>query len=172
MTTAPPTSSTELSADERGAALEVFAQALRREAHVLQERPELLWQQLYNRLQWEEPAQAVLAPSFEERARADARPWLHTRTPFGEPAALLVTFRAKGNWVRVCAVNGDASLMLSVSGENTLTLWDPRRGRELQTLVDGSDSRVYACALSPDGHLALSADSGGLKPLSGCRPSR
>jgi hypothetical protein len=33
--------------------LETFSRALRREAHVLTQHPNLLWQQLYNRLQWE-----------------------------------------------------------------------------------------------------------------------
>jgi hypothetical protein len=50
---------------ERQATLEAFARAIDHEAHVLSERPDLLWQQLYNRLQWEEePALGVLAPGL------------------------------------------------------------------------------------------------------------
>ena len=33
--------------------LAVFARTLQREAHVLKDRPDLLWQQLFNRLKWE-----------------------------------------------------------------------------------------------------------------------
>jgi hypothetical protein len=33
-------------------ALNAFSCALRRESHVLTQHPRLLWQQLYNRLQW------------------------------------------------------------------------------------------------------------------------
>jgi hypothetical protein len=35
--------------DDRLAALTECSHALRRESHVLRDRPELLWQQLYNR---------------------------------------------------------------------------------------------------------------------------
>lgn len=34
--------------------LVAFSRALTREAHVLTRQPDLLWQQLHNRLQWEE----------------------------------------------------------------------------------------------------------------------
>ena len=33
--------------------LGAFSKALNRETHVLSQHPNLLWQQLYNRLQWE-----------------------------------------------------------------------------------------------------------------------
>ena len=33
--------------------LQAFSRALTREAHVLTQQPDILWQQLYNRLQWE-----------------------------------------------------------------------------------------------------------------------
>jgi hypothetical protein len=36
--------------------LKAFSRALAREAHVLTRQPDLLWEQLYNRLQWEEEA--------------------------------------------------------------------------------------------------------------------
>jgi hypothetical protein len=47
--------------------LDAFERALRREIHNLSRRPELLWQQLHNRLQWEdERVSDLLEP---ERAR-------------------------------------------------------------------------------------------------------
>ena len=33
--------------------LQAYSRAMQREAHVLTQHPDLLWQQLYNRLQWE-----------------------------------------------------------------------------------------------------------------------
>jgi hypothetical protein len=48
---------------ERQATLEAFARAIDHEAHVLSERPDLLWQQLYNRLQWEEEPALDVLPS-------------------------------------------------------------------------------------------------------------
>lgn len=49
MTTAAPARSIEVSAEILGA----FERAVSREVHNLARGPELVWQQLYNRLQWE-----------------------------------------------------------------------------------------------------------------------
>ena len=43
----------DLTADAQGGSLGAFSKALNRETHVLSQHPNLLWQQLYNRLQWE-----------------------------------------------------------------------------------------------------------------------
>jgi hypothetical protein len=50
MTTSTPK---RLGPGPRRATLEAFERAIDREPHNLQQRPDLLWQQLYNRLQWE-----------------------------------------------------------------------------------------------------------------------
>src|SRR5712692_4339553 len=77
---------------ERSATVEAFARALKREAPVFLQRPELLWQQLYNRLQWEdEPVPQLLAPELAHRSSPGATPWLRTRTPFRESRALIRT---------------------------------------------------------------------------------
>jgi hypothetical protein len=50
--------------DGRSAVLAAYARALGRETHVLARSPELTWQQLHNRLQWEgEEVEARLAPN-------------------------------------------------------------------------------------------------------------
>jgi hypothetical protein len=60
--------------------------------HVLRRNPELLWQQFYNRLQWEdEPVRAILDPEFERRSAPGASPWLRTRTPVRESETLVRT---------------------------------------------------------------------------------
>jgi hypothetical protein len=57
-----------LTTAQRRAILEVFARALRREAHNLQRWPQLTWQQFYNRLQWEdEPLPGVLGLELGRR---------------------------------------------------------------------------------------------------------
>ena len=51
------------SSGDPGLVLAAFRRAVAREMHVLRHQPGLLWQQLYNRLQWEdEPVRAVLEP--------------------------------------------------------------------------------------------------------------
>ena len=37
---------------KQGEVLQAFSRTLDREAHVLTKRPDLLWQQIYNRMQW------------------------------------------------------------------------------------------------------------------------
>ena len=71
-----------LSVEERRATLDAFEQALRRETHILAKRPDLLWQQLHNRLQWaDEPLPHTLAPALRRRSAPSATAWLRLRTP-------------------------------------------------------------------------------------------
>jgi len=79
-------------ASSRGAALTAFARALRREEHELEKRPDLLWQQLFNRLQWEEePVPGLLELQLRRRSAPGATPWLRTRTRLRESEALRLT---------------------------------------------------------------------------------
>ena len=85
-----------LSLDEKRQVLTRFSKAIKREAHNLQQRPDLLWQQLYNRLQWEkEPVPQALKPEFERRTAPRAAPWLRLRTPLRESEALIRTLVLK-----------------------------------------------------------------------------
>ncbi len=66
----------------RAGALRAIDRELRREAHVLVGHPELTWQQLYNRLQWESEARELpLAPELARRSSTGARPWLRLSDP-------------------------------------------------------------------------------------------
>ena len=53
--------------------------------HVLTQQPDLLWQQLYNRLQWEgKKVEQTLAPKLAQRSKPSVKPWLRLETPFRE----------------------------------------------------------------------------------------
>ena len=55
---------------ERRTTLELVARALGREAHVLADNPSLVWQQLHNRLQWEDdPVASRVAAERVARSR-------------------------------------------------------------------------------------------------------
>ena len=111
---------------ERRATLEAFARAIRREAHVLSVRPDLLWQQLYNRLQWEdEPVPGVLALELARRSAPAAAPWLRLRTPLRESQSLIRTLAGHTDVVRACAVSPNGSFIVSGSGDKTLKVWRP-----------------------------------------------
>jgi WD40 repeat protein len=147
----PPTTA------QRRSALEAFARALRREEHNLHQRPDLLWQQLYNRLQWEdEPLPQVLAPELDRRSAPGAAPWLRTRTRLRESEALIRTLTGHTRMVLACAISPDCSFVVSASSDKTLKVWDAATGKERVTLTGHTDT-VLACAISPDCSFIVSA---------------
>jgi hypothetical protein len=68
--------------------LAAFARTLQRESHVLIDRPDLLWQQFYNRLQWEEEPLPSLLEAESERRNGH---WIKRYTQFFESKNLLRT---------------------------------------------------------------------------------
>jgi WD40 repeat protein len=147
-------------ASEHFVVFDAFAGALRREAHRLTHRPDLLWQQLFNRLQWEDARVVkILEPELERRSGVSARPWFRTKTRFRESKALVRTLVGHREGVRVCAFSPDGQRMVSGSEDGTVRLWNPWTGQELRTLSDPGSRRpsprilrgIRACVFSPDG---------------------
>ena len=115
----------------RDVVLAAFARALRRETHVLQDRPDLLWQQLYNRLQWErDPVRGVLEPLLERRSARGAAPWLRTRTPLRESEALRLTLAGHTGPANACAISPDGSFVVTASRDRICKSWDTATGKE------------------------------------------
>jgi hypothetical protein len=96
---------------QQRAVLEAFARDIGRETHNLQPHPDLLWQQLYNRLQWEdEPVTRILEPELRRRSTPGPAPWLRTRTRLRESEALIRILSGHTDSVEGCAVSPDGSL--------------------------------------------------------------
>ena len=115
-------------ADERGQVLEAFAKVLRRESHNLRERPELLWQQMYNRLQWEEePVSRLLELERHSRSAPGSAPLLWTKTRLRESETLRFTLSHRSPVV----INPDARFIVSGSLDGTCKIWDPATGTKL-----------------------------------------
>jgi WD40 repeat protein len=149
----------ECDAAQRARALEAFARAISREAHNVARQPDLLWQQLHNRLQWEDGGLSeILAPERSRRSRSGAAPWLRTRLPFGESEAAERTLAGHTGPCMGCAVSRDGSFVVSASLDNTLKIWDTATGEERATLAGHTDS-ILGCAISPDGSFVVSASS-------------
>ena len=143
-------------AGDQSGVLKAFARALTRESHVLQDYPDLLWQQLYNRLQWEgEELLDVIASEREQRCGSGAQPWPQIKTPYREAQSLLKTLTGHAARVNACAISPDGTWIVSASADNTLKIWDVGSGQEVRTLV-GHTGGVNACAVSPDGNYILS----------------
>ena len=137
--------------------LTAYARALRREAHFLTRAPELTWQQLHNRLQWEGDELATrLASERQRRSRPDATPWMRLATPLRESEALQRTLTGHTDTVVSCAFSPDGHRIVSTSGDHTLKLWDADTGAELRTLT-GHTEGIWCGAFSPDGRRIVSA---------------
>ena len=137
--------------------LKTFSRALSREAHVLTQHPDLLWQQLYNRLQWEgKEIKLVLAQELAWRSIVGARPWFHLKTPFRESKALVRTLTGHTRHIPACAVSPNGTWIVSASADNNLKVWDATTGQELHTMT-GHTSWVQGCAVTPDNKRIISA---------------
>jgi WD40 repeat protein len=142
---------------EHKTTLKAFARALTREAHVLTQQPDLLWQQLYNRLQWaSEPVGRMLVPELTRRCKPGAEPWIKNRTPPRESESLIRTLSGHALYVNACAISPDDSFIVSASRDKTLKVWDVATGRERATLT-GHTSGIRACAISPTSSFIVSA---------------
>ena len=135
--------------------LAAFARALGREAHVLTRQPDLLWQQLYNRLQWESPPIAGLLSAGRA---ARTRPWIHRYSRLRESEALVRTLTGHTERVNACAVSPNGAWIVSASWDKTLKIWDAATGAERATLT-GHTGGVLSCAVSPDGAWIVSASA-------------
>ena len=142
--------------------LEAFSRDFNRELHNLRERPDILWQQLYNHLQWadgeegEGPVSTVIAPEFKRRIAPGASPWLHLLNQTLESEALLRTLKGHTDRVWSCCYSPDGKLIVSASGDCTLKLWEVETGKEIRTLR-GHTNKIISCAFSPDRKLIVSA---------------
>jgi hypothetical protein len=97
---------------ERRMVLEAFGRAIDRETHNLSRWPDLVWQQLYNRLQWEgDPLPSLLTQRSTKRS--DPRPWIRMTTPFWESRGLLRTLAGHMEPVSGCAVSPGSAYIVS-----------------------------------------------------------
>jgi len=104
---------------EQKTVLSAFKRALSQERHNLLMRPEILWQQIYNRLQWADgeekdgPVTKVVAPEFEKRTAQGARPWLHNRCRTSESEALIMILDGRTGSVYSCTFSPDGKTLAS-----------------------------------------------------------
>ena len=147
-----------LSLDEKRQILTRFSKAIKREAHNLQHWPDLLWPQLYNRLQWdEEPVPQALKPEYERRTAPGAALWMRTRTPYRESEAIVRTLSGHTGILTTCCMSSDGRWVVSGSKGNypvhgTLKVWDVETGQEEKTL----SGHASTCCMSPDGRWIVS----------------
>jgi len=152
---------------ECGQVIEAFAGALRQESHNLIERPEILWQQLYNRLQWlvgpkgGELLADTLARELKKRSSKEAKLWMNQINRIGESGPLVRTLVGHTSEVNTCSFCPvDGKILISGSSDGTLRIWDVLTGEEI-TVLRGHQTEVLSISISPDGRRILSGGADG-----------
>lgn len=130
--------------------LSAFSRTLAREAHVLAVHPNLLWQQMYNRLQWEgDPVVEHLKPELEERSRPGTRPWLKCNTPFRESQNLLRTIQTPTFETISCVFSPEGDSILAGDEDGVIRIFQTSSGKQIHTIE--VKKKVKAYHFSPDG---------------------
>jgi len=142
--------------------LSAYARALRREAHVLSRSPDLVWQQLHNRLQWEGPVVGErLARERRRRSHTAVAPWFWIHSPLSESPQLIGSL-AGSTPEHQFAFSPDGSRLLAVGG-GLVQFWEARTGMPTKSLeLRGPQGRVmtaHGCVVSPDGSFVVTATS-------------
>ena len=130
---------------------------LGRETHNLAAAPGDLWQQLFNRLQWQAPPGselgAALARELALRSSRPPRPWLRSRIRQRESEALVATLPMTDDYaVATCAFSPDGRLALAAA-DYRLTIYDLET-RPVNVTHWTGKSVPKAIAFAPDGGTA------------------
>jgi WD40 repeat protein len=141
--------------DNHKTVMKAFSLALKREAHVLTQFPSLFWQQLYNRLQWDENFNQILAPELRQRSTPGTGSWLRLKTNYRESQTLIRTLNYHMDGVQSCMYSPDGSLILSSSLDQTVKLSDVNSGQEIRNFVGHTD-KIFTCSISFHSHCIAS----------------
>jgi WD40 repeat protein len=150
--------------------LTAFRKVLGQELHNLKEWPEVLWQQMYNRLQWidggdkDGPVSCVIAPEFKKRTAPGANIWFRTRTPLHEAETLIRTLLHEG--VHSCIFSPKEDKLCSWG--NSIRLWSTSTGDELARISDVDDPIVSA-AFDCEGNYLVTGSRAGKVQISNAK---
>jgi hypothetical protein len=130
--------------DDQKTVLQAFLKALRREQHTLSEHPDILWQQMHNRLQWEgDEVKPLIQQEISRRTSPKTSPWLWLKSPQHESQNLYRTINCQSE-VQKCLFSPDGKYIVAQVNWAT-ELFDSATG----TLIRNIEG--YFPAISPDG---------------------
>lgn len=148
---------TEKISYQQKAILKAIKNTLEKETHNLVNAPEILWQQLSSRLQWDTgPIQPFLHTEKQKRIEEGRLIWGQSFSRIRESAALLRTLSSHKQAIRTCAISPDGKWIASGSSDGEIKIWDLEKGKVIKTLI-GHDNIVSRCVFSPGAKWILSA---------------
>ena len=131
--------------------LEAFARALGQEAHVLRQRPDLLWQQMYNSLSPINIPNLAFILEKEVHRRFSAY-WLKRRG--GTGAAPMRVLASLPSGVECCDWSSVTGLLGIGCHDGNVYILDPRIGEPIT--IGAHKGPVSCCRFTPDGSFLIS----------------
>lgn len=108
-----------------------FRDGFRQSSHILMEKPDLVFPQIYNRLITETQERPTLAKILESTGAVYHRPWLRLARAFQKAStSCLMTLTGHDSPIERCAVLPDGKRGISIDEGGLLILWDLEEGRE------------------------------------------
>ncbi|MFO7548564.1 MAG: hypothetical protein R6X29_06810, partial [Acidimicrobiia bacterium] len=134
---------------------------LEREAHVLEERPDLLWQQVANRLAWEPSRWPALVAEEARKRRARGSLWFSLLAPPVGSTRLARSFELHHAPVSACAIDAAARTVVSGDTSGAVRIRDLGRAGATSSPT-GHQGMVVDCWIDPTGRLAVTASEDGI----------
>ena len=135
---------------EQRCIVEAFSKAVDQASFVLKENPELIFPQIYNRLQWITKRKGILWNKLDIEGDRFKRSWIRLLNKPAEGSLLIRTFSGHSSPIKFCAFSPDGKHITSASEDETIKVWDAEIGREIKSIKYGN---IYG--LAPDGKLVI-----------------
>jgi WD40 repeat protein len=133
-----------------------------RQKHILSQTPSIVFQQIYNELQWQKGEIKELLEKERGSFLARGGTFLRQcRIPRMAESRLIMSLNEHSDRVMTCVFSPDGAMIASGGQDCTVRLWDVKNGKEIAVLARNS-SAVNACAFSPDGEKIVSGFSDGM----------
>jgi len=127
--------------------LGVFHRAISQEEHILTRRPDLLYQQIHNRLTWAQEADELSDEFMKVLAHPHPAPWIKSMFPPIGASNTAKILEGHARPINGCAIDRTGKSALSVGSDGTVRVWDLASSSVSFELDLGST--LYCCDWSP-----------------------
>lgn len=135
--------------------LHSFSRELKREAFILSKHPNLLWQQVFNRLQWEgDEVKFIIRTEYDHRRKSNSKAWFRSLSHPRENEAFQFSLSGHNDQVNYAQFSHDGKLISTSSDDGTVRIWKVDSGKEL-TKLDIQPYKVISAGFSKDSNRIL-----------------